>query len=188
MTSRLAKVWRLQCHVYPPSRLPSFPAPFIAAWVHSTALGRIGLVNRLLIIALRSVITMLGYPSIRSEITIDEQAGRAGISRNTYKLVKWAIPLCVFRDVYELDPDGERVAVTTDIHYGPIPGILTEHVEYTARIFDGGFRSRYEGLRLLGMDWVAQHQVAADKNHVEGSPVCEWAEARERMRRRSGRR
>ena len=145
----------------------------------------IGFLNRLLIFALRFLVNVLGRQAIQSEIIVDEQMGPAGMGWNTYTLAKWGIILCVFKDVYQLDADGERVVVTTDLRYGPAPGILTDHVVYTAQIFDDGFRSRYEGLRLLGVDWVAKYEVAADKNHVEGVLVCEWAEARERMFRRS---
>jgi hypothetical protein len=111
---------------------------------------------------------------------------RAGTGWNTYKLSKWGVTLCLFNDVYQLDPGGERVAVTTDERYGPVPGIITDHVVYSAQITDGGFRSRYEGLRLLGAEWVATYEVAPDKKHVSGALVCPWAKATEEMVRRSG--
>jgi len=144
----------------------------------------VGIVNRFLIAAVRFVITVLGPPSISSQITIDKDAGPAGTGWNTYKLSKWGITLCVFQDVYQLDSAGENVAVTTDLRYGPIPGILTDHVVYTARIFDGGFRSEYQGLRLLGAQWVSNYQVAPDKSHVQGVLTCEWGTASEQMFRR----
>jgi hypothetical protein len=145
----------------------------------------VGLINRLLILALRCVIGIAGPAVIASTISIDERQGPAGTGWNTYKLTKWGITLCVFNDIYQLDPGGERVAVTTDLRYGPVPGILTGHVEYSASIFDGGFRSRYDGLRLLGAEWVATYHVAPDTHQVEGVLTCAWAEAREQMFRRS---
>lgn len=141
----------------------------------------LGFMNRLLVSALRLVISVLGRASISSRITVSETTGPAGTGWNTYALSKWGVTLCVFKDVYALDPGGERVAVTTDLRYGPVPGILTDHVEYSARIFDGGFRSRYEGLRLLGAEWVATYKVAPDKKHVDGVLTCAWAEASEQM-------
>jgi hypothetical protein len=145
----------------------------------------VGFINRLLILALRLVVGMTGPAVIASTISVDEKRGPAGTGWNTYTLSKWGITLCVFKDIYQLDAGGERVAVTTDLRYGPIPGILTDHVEYSAHIFDGGFRSRYDGLRLLGAEWVATYHVTADTNQVEGVLVCEWAEAREQMVRRA---
>jgi hypothetical protein len=145
----------------------------------------IGFVNRLLILALRLVIKMLGQPVIASTITVSAREGPAGTGRNTYALKKWGVTLCVFKDLYQLDGGGERVIVTTDLRYGPVPGILTDHVVYSARIFDGGFRSRYEGLRLLGSEWVATYKVASDKSRVEGVLTCPWGEASEQMVLRS---
>ena len=146
----------------------------------------IGVLNRLLILALRLVIAAGGRPSIASTITVNATEGPAGTGWNTYTLSKWGITLCVFKDIYQLDADGERVVVTTDLRYGPVPGIITDHVVYAARITDGGFRSRYEGLRLLGTEWVATYEVAPDKNSVNGALVCSWARATEEMVRRSG--
>jgi hypothetical protein len=147
--------------------------------------ARIGLLNRLLVSELRLVIALLGPPEISSEITVDPAQGPAGTGWNLYALSKWGITLCVFKDVYRLDADGERVAVTTDLRYGPVPGILTDHVTYSARISDSGFRSQYEGLRLLGGRWEAAYEVAPDKNHVAGTLIGEWAEATEHMFRRN---
>jgi hypothetical protein len=147
--------------------------------------ARIGLLNRLLISALRLVIGLLGPLAISSEITVDPAQGPAGTGWNLYALTKWGVTLCVFKDIYRLDADGERVAVTTDLRYGPVPGILTNHITYSARIFDGGFRSQYEGLQLLGTRWDAAYEVTPDKNHVAGSLICEWAEATEHMFRRN---
>ena len=144
----------------------------------------IGFINRLLILALRLVIAAAGAPVIASTISIDDKQGSAGTGWNTYTLSKWGVTLCVFKDMYQLHADGERVAVTTDIRYGPVPGILTGHVQYSAHIFDGGFRSRYDGLRLLGAEWVASYHVTPDTKQVEGVLVCEWGEAREQMFRR----
>jgi hypothetical protein len=147
--------------------------------------ARIGLLNRLLISVLRLVVVLLGRPAISSKITVDPARGPAGTGWNRYALSKWGITLCVFKDVYRLEADGERVAVTTDLRYGPVPGILTDHITYSARIFDGGFQSQYEGLRLLGARWNAAYKVAPDKNHVVGTLICEWAEATEQMFRRN---
>lgn len=144
----------------------------------------IGVVNRLLVLALRIVIALAGRPSIASTITVNPAQGPAGTGWNTYTLSKWGITLCVFNDTYQLDADGERVVVTTDLRYGPVSGIITDHVVYEARITDGGFRSRYQGLRLLGSEWVATYEVAPDKNSVNGALVCSWAQATEEMVRR----
>jgi hypothetical protein len=108
--------------------------------------ARLGLIDRLLISGLRLVITLLGRPTISSEITVDLTQGADGTGWNRYSLSKWGVTLCVFNDVYQLDADGERVRVTTDLRYGPIPGILTDHIDYSARILDGGYRSQYDGL------------------------------------------
>jgi hypothetical protein len=147
--------------------------------------AKIGLLNRLLVRALRLVIAAGGRPSIASTITVSASQGPAGTGWNTYTLRKWGITLCVFKDIYQLDPGGERVVVTTDLRYGPVPGIVTDHVVYSAQITDGGFRSRYEGLRLLGVEWVATYEVAPDKSHVAGALVCPWAKASEKMIRRA---
>lgn len=145
----------------------------------------IGMLNRLLVLALRIVIAVGGRPSIASTITVNPAQGPAGTGWNTYTLSKCGITLCVFNDTYQLDPDGERVVVTTDLRYGPVPGIITDHVVYGARITDSGFHSRYEGLRLLGSEWVATYAVAQDKNGVKGALVCSWAQATEEMTRQS---
>lgn len=93
--------------------------------------------------------------------------------------------LCLFNDIYRLDAGGEDVAVTTDVRYGPLPGVLTDHVDYSAKITEGGYRSRYQGLQLLGATWVAAYEVAPDKSHVSGTLTCAWGEAREQLFRRS---
>jgi hypothetical protein len=78
----------------------------------------LGLLNRLLVFALRSVIAVLGRPLISSTISVSETQGPAGTGWNTYKLGKWGVTLCVFNDVYHLDVGGENVTVTTDVvHY-----------------------------------------------------------------------
>jgi hypothetical protein len=145
----------------------------------------IGVLNRLLVFALRCVIGVLGRPSISSTISVSETQGPAGTGWNTYVLSRWGLTLCVFNDVYQLDAGGENVAVTTDVRYGPVRGIITDHVVYSAQITDGGFRSRYEGLRLLGATWVATYEVAPDKSHVNGTLTCAWGEASEQMFRRA---
>jgi hypothetical protein len=65
--------------------------------------------------------------------------------------------------------------VTTDVRYGPMSGIITDRVVYSAQITDGGFRSRYGGLQLLGATWVATYEAAPDKDHVNGTLTCAWA-------------
>lgn len=144
----------------------------------------VGLLNRLLVFALRAAIAVLGRPSISSTISVNESQGPAGTGWNTYALTKWGLSLCVFNDVYQLGVDGEYVTVTTDVRYGPIPGIITDHVRYSAQITDGGFRSRYEGLQLLGATWVANYQVEPDKDHVNGTLTCAWGSVSEQMFRK----
>lgn len=131
------------------------------------------------------VIKVTGRPAIHSEVMVDERAGPAGTAWNTYAVTKWGVTLFKFKDTYRLDPGGEEVLVTTSLRYGPLPGMLTDEVRYRAKIFDGGTRSRYDGLQLLGASWVATYKVAPDRNHVEGVLDCEWAEAREQMFRRA---
>jgi hypothetical protein len=145
----------------------------------------IGWLNRVLVSALRLVIAAGGRPSIASIMTVSETQGPAGTAWNTYTLSKWGATLYVFKDTYQLDTDGERVVVTTDLRYGPVPAAITDHVVYSARITDGGFRCRYEGLRLLGAEWVATYEVTPDKNQVSGTLVCSWAKASEQIVRRA---
>jgi hypothetical protein len=148
--------------------------------------AQLGLMDRLLIVALRLVITLLGKPVISSEITVDPEDGPAGTAWNLYSLSKLKVTLCLIKDVYQLDADGEGVRVSTDLRYGPIPGILTDHFDCSARIVDGGYRCQYDGLRLLGGTWQADYSVATDRDHVIGTLTCEWGEAMEQMHRLDG--
>ena len=93
----------------------------------------------------------------------------------------------MFNDIYQLESGGEDVAVTTDLHYGLVPGVLTDHVAYSAKITDGGYRSRYERLQLLGAIWVATCDVAPDTIPLSGTHTCAWGEGREQLFCRSGR-
>jgi hypothetical protein len=147
--------------------------------------ARIGLINRFLITGLRFVITFLGAPVISSTIRVDPTQGPAGTARNRYSLSKWRVTLCLFKDLYQLNADGEGVLVTMDLRYGPIPGLLAEHTDYSGGIYDEGYRCHYDGVRFLGAMWQADYSVAPDKDHVAGTLICEWGEASERMRRQN---
>ncbi|MGA8726001.1 MAG: hypothetical protein WB565_13260 [Acidimicrobiales bacterium] len=138
----------------------------------------------MLIFALRLAVTLPGSPAISSQIEVDPAQGASGIGWNVYTVSKWGITLCVFKDEYRLERNGTSVAVTTNVRYGPLPGILTDRITYSASIFDEGFRSEYKGMHLLGATWDAAYKVSSDEDHVAGLLTCEWGEAVEHLFRR----
>jgi hypothetical protein len=137
----------------------------------------LGLVNYVLVFALLAVQRLLGPAKIHSRIEEESPT----VFTNVYRLRKLGLSLCEFRDRYRLHVDGTGVDVRTDLRYGPIPGILESRVDYTATISHDGFVSRYDGLKLLGDEWVGRYWAHPDKDRVSGVLVCDWADASEFM-------
>jgi len=148
----------------------------IRSWREVLA-AHIGLVDLALVLALLVVQRLLGPARIDSHI--EEES--ALVFTNVYRLLKLGIPLCEFRDLYRLNPDGSGVEVRTDLRYGPVPGILESRVEYTATISHGGLVSRYDGLVMLGSQWTGHYWAHPDRDRVCGVLSCPWAEAIEFM-------
>jgi hypothetical protein len=90
-----------------------------------------------------------GPPQLRSLRTSDRKRC-APSSPGFYKLTKWAVTLCVFKDVSQLDAGGESVVVTTDLCYGPVPCLLTDHVVYRRKFPIGASGLAAKACAFLG--------------------------------------
>ena len=137
---------------------------------------RIGIVNGLLVYAMHASQRLTGRSRLDSTIVARPDEGTFGVAENVVRLSKLRLTLYLLRERYVLDPDGTRVTVYATERFGAVPGVLTRSFTYPAEIRDGGRASTYH-MPLLGDQWTARYQVAADCRQLAGSLVCPWGQA-----------
>jgi hypothetical protein len=154
----------------------------VTSWRRFLRAGDIGLMNRLLVVAMRLTQLLTGAARLDSTIVAKPHAGAFGEADNTVRLSKFGVSLYLLRERYVLDPDGSGVTVHAGERFGPFPGILTRTYTYPAEIRDAGLASTYH-MPLLGTAWTATYHVGADRRSLAGELVCDWARATENARR-----
>jgi hypothetical protein len=82
-----------------------------------------------------------------------------------------------------LSPNGKGVCAHSRERYGPIPLGSSREKRYRTAVGDGGSKSAYLDISLLGSRWTGEYRVSADGDRVEGFLACEWAAARETVRK-----
>src|SRR5919201_1242463 len=138
----------------------------------------IGPKYRFLTLWLVATLDLFGPPPIVSRLGGDPGAGEAGTVANSVRITRFGIPVYALDEHYVLDPDGRGVHVVANERFGPIPFLFRDHKEHSAKIEDGGMRAVYD-LPLLGTRWVATYRVRPDREHIDSTLVCGWAEAHE---------
>jgi hypothetical protein len=142
----------------------------------------IGKVNQLLVVMMHTVQLLTGAAKLDSTVVAKPDEGDFGQADNVVKLSKFGVTLYLLKETYVLDRDGSAVTVHAAERFGPVPRILSRSFTYPAEIRDEGMASTYH-MPLLGAPWTATYQVAADRRHLSGELVCEWARATENASR-----
>jgi len=143
---------------------------------------RIGIRNRFLVIAMFLFQKATGASVISSNMIAHPEKGSFGVATNTVRIHRLGLTLYLLNEEYALDPNGSSVNVRSSDHFGPIPFLFRESMEYPAVIHAGGMSSTYY-MPLLGMNWVCNYAVQSDRNHVDAVLQCAWAEAHELIHR-----
>lgn len=141
----------------------------------------LGVVNRLLVVAMVLTVRLLGTATITSSVEADPERGAAGVATNEIRITKFGVPLYTLTEEYRLDENCRDATVVSEERFGPIPGLLASHKEYPAEIAPGP-RATYH-MPLLGDEWTGRYEPSADREHIAAELTCEWAAATEEIER-----
>lgn len=144
--------------------------------------SRIGLTNKLLVTSMHVIERLTGAPRQESTIVAKPNEGEFGQADNVVRISKFGVTLYLLEEQYVLDSNGTGVTVHGDERLGPVPGLLTRTLTYSAEIRDEGMAATYL-MPLLGTPWTANYQVAADRQSIFAELVCDWGTATEETRR-----
>jgi hypothetical protein len=142
----------------------------------------IGFRNRLLVLAMVVCQKLVGASVVNSDLLGYPEQGIFGIATNTVRIHKWGLTQYLLQEEYDLDPDGAHVKVRSTDHFGPIPFLFRDSMDYPAEIHAGGMSSTYY-MPLLGDNWICDYTVQPDRNHVAAVLRSPWAEAHEIIHR-----
>ncbi len=154
----------------------------VTSW-HQLMRSEIGLMNRLLVIAMHLGQLLTGASRLDSTIVAKPFEGVFGEAENTVRLSIFGATLYLLRERYLLDANGSGVTVYADERFGPVPRVLTRAFTYPAEIRDGGLASTYH-MPLLEALWTATYQIGADRSSLSGKLTCDWAQATENAHRK----
>ncbi|MFD7320311.1 hypothetical protein ACFV9D_04345 [Streptomyces sp. NPDC059875] len=144
--------------------------------------SRIGLTNKLLATAMHIVERLTGAPRQESTIVAKPNEGEFGQADNVLRISKFGVTLYLLDEQYVLESNGTGVTVRAKERLGPVPGLLTRAFTYSAEIRDEGMAATYR-MPLLGTPWIANYQVATDRQSLLAELVCDWGTATEDTRR-----
>jgi len=144
--------------------------------------ARIGPVNRLLVLSMALVTTLLGDARITSLLEGYPESEPAGVVTNEVRITKWGLTLYLLRERYVMHPDGRGVTVDSTERFGPVPFLFTVEKAHPAEVVDGGSRAIYY-MPLLGTDWVGRYRVSECGERIESVLTCGWGEGREVIER-----
>ena len=133
----------------------------------------IGLVNRLLVIVMASVIGIVGRATITSHLAGFPDEAPAGVVTNEVRISLWGITLYLLLEEYVMHPDGRGVTVDSKERFGPVPKVFTRRKAHPAEVVDEGRRAIYY-MPLLGTDWIGRYEVSADGDRIESVLTCDW--------------
>jgi hypothetical protein len=125
---------------------------------------------------------LTGAPRQHSAIVAKPDKGEFGEADNVLRISKFGVTLYLLVEQYVLDSNGTGVAVHGNERLGPVPGLLTRTLNYSAEIRDDGMAATYH-MPLLGTHWTGNYQVAADRQSILAELVCDWGTATEDTRR-----
>ncbi|MEU9998410.1 hypothetical protein [Streptomyces sp. NPDC050848] len=143
--------------------------------------SRIGLMNKLLATSMHVVERLTGVPRQESTIVAKPDVGEFGRADNVVRISKFGVTLYLLEEQYVLHSDGTGVTVNGDERLGPVPGLLTRTFTYSAEIRDEGMAATYR-MPLLGALWIANYQVAPDRQSLFAELVCDWGRVTEDTR------
>jgi hypothetical protein len=138
--------------------------------------------NRFLVLSMALFQKVTGKSVISSDLRAYPDRGTFGVATNSIRIYKWGITLYLLQEEYRLDPDGTHVTVKSKDRFGPVPFLFHDAMEYPAVIHSGGMSSNYY-MPLLGANWVCSYQIQVDRNQVNATLKCNWAEANESIER-----
>lgn len=144
--------------------------------------SRIGFTNKLLVTSMHVVELLTGAPRQDSKIVAKPDEGEFGQADNVVRISKFGVTLYLLEEQYVLASNGTGVTVNGHERLGPVPGLLTRTFTYSAEIRDEGMAATYR-MPLLGTDWIADYQVAADRQSLFAELLCDWGRATEETRR-----
>ncbi|MEV5969756.1 hypothetical protein [Streptomyces sp. NPDC051921] len=144
--------------------------------------SRIGLTNKLLATVMHVVELLTGAPEQESTIVAKPEEGEFGVADNVVKISKFGMSLYLLEEQYVLDSNGTGVVVHGKERLGPVPGVLTRTFTYSAEIRDEGMAATYR-MPLLGSPWIANYQVATDRQSLFAELLCDWGRVTEETRR-----
>jgi hypothetical protein len=144
----------------------------------------LGLVDRLLTLWLVGALRMVGWGAITSTLARLDHPGSQVRVRNHVRVHRFGVGLYVLEETYTLSEDGSGVAVDAHERFGPVPFLFRRHKRHTAMVLDDGMRAVY-ALPLLGAQWTAVYRVGPDRRHIDSTLRSAWAEAHERISKRT---
>ncbi|QES51889.1 hypothetical protein DEJ50_32625 [Streptomyces venezuelae] len=144
--------------------------------------SRIGFTNKLLVTTMHIIERLTGAPRQDSTIVAKPNVGEFGRADNVLRISKFGLTVYLLDEQYVLESNGTGVTVHGKERLGPVPGLLTRTFTYSAEIRDEGMAATYR-MPLLGALWIADYQVAADRQSVFAELVCDWGKATEETHR-----
>ncbi len=142
----------------------------------------LGFQNRLLVIGMALLMTLLRRAKITSTIIGYPDQNEAGVATNLVRISAFGTTLYLLREEYILNPDGMGVFVRSSERFGPLPLLFNRDKAHPAQVLEGGQRAKYF-IPLLGADWIGEYEVSETRNHIQSLLTCAWAEARESIDR-----
>lgn len=141
----------------------------------------VGVVDRLLVVAMAATVALLGAATITSRVEAHPDRGEAGVATNDIRVTKLGLPLYTLAEEYRLAGNCRDVTVVVEERFGPIPGVLENGKEHPAAVAPGP-QTVYD-VPLLGVDWSGRVEPAADRDRIAGEFTCRWAVVNEELGR-----
>lgn len=143
---------------------------------------RIGVVNRILVLSMVFLTTVLGGARITSVLVGFPNEKPIGVVANEVRITKWGVTIYLLRERYILHPDGRGVTVDAKERFGPLPFLLSSRKIHPAEIVDGGKHAIYY-MPLLGTHWIGRYLIESGGNRIDATLSCPWATATEIIER-----
>ncbi len=138
----------------------------------------IGIKNKILITKLRLFQIIFGKPSIQSTISTFSNEGKAGTSKNDFRIYKGWLTLAVSNEDHILSPDGKGVTVDAKVRFGLLSFLFNEHDVYPAVIYDKGLKALFH-IDLLGTKFMGNYTVNEDDKQLLKIIENDWVRAEE---------
>ncbi|RSS75641.1 hypothetical protein [Streptomyces sp. WAC06614] len=142
----------------------------------------IGVTNKLLVTTMHLIERLTGPLRQESTIVAKPDVEEFGRADNVVRMTKFGVTLYLLEEQYVLNGNGTGVTVRGHERLGPVPGLFTRTLTYSAEVHDDGMAATYR-MPLLGSDWIGEYRVSADRGSLFAELLCDWGRATEETRR-----